>query len=422
MKLADSLRRRTAGRAAPEKRGAKGQRRVLILVQNLPVPMDRRVWRQARALTADGYQVSVICPRGPGQAATETLEDVRIYRYTPPPTGEGALAYALEFAWGWALTGRLMLKVLAKGGIDVVQACNPPDSLFALGLPLKAFGKRFVFDHHDLCPELYVSRFGRDGGLALRALRFLERATFRSADRVISTNESYRQVAIGRGHVDPDLVTVVRNGPELHWAQPRAARPELKEGRAHLACYLGVMGPQDGLDWLVRAIDLIVHDFGRTDCQFVLMGFGECVEDLEAQTTRLGLDEWVTFTGRVTGEPLYDYLATADVGLSPDPMSPFNAVSTMNKTLEYMAFGLPVVAFDLPETRVSAGDAAIYADPGDLEDFAKSIDHLLSDPERRAQMGDVGRRRIQEHLAWELQIPNYLHVYDQLFSKAEAGS
>jgi glycosyltransferase involved in cell wall biosynthesis len=394
-------------------------RRVLILVQNLPVPMDRRVWREALALTAGGYQVSVICPRSAGQASSETLEGVRIHRYASPPTGEGPVAYALEFIWGWVLTGLLMLKVLARGGIDVVQACNPPDTLFALALPLKLFGKRFVFDHHDLCPELYVSRFGRDDGLALRIIRLLERATFRAADHVISTNESYRQVAIDRGGLAPEQVTVVRNGPELQWAQPRPARPELKNGKQYLACYLGVMGPQDGVDWLIRAIDRIVHDFGRTDCQFVLMGFGECLEELQAMTTRLDLDEWVTFTGRVTGDLLFDYLATADLGLSPDPMSPFNAVSTMNKTLEYMAFGLPVVAFDLPETRVSAGDAAAYAEPGDLEDLAKWIDRLLIDPETRAQMGAVGRRRIQERLAWEHQVPNYVRVYDQLFANLE---
>jgi glycosyltransferase involved in cell wall biosynthesis len=401
---------------------SRRSRRVLILVQNLPVPMDRRVWREALALTGAGYDVSVICPRGDGQAKSETLDGVRIHRYAPPPTGEGPIAYAVEFFWGWILTGLLMLKVLATGGIDVVQACNPPDTLFALALPLKLFGKRFVFDHHDLCPELYVSRCGRDDGLALRIIRLLERATFRAADQVISTNESYRQVAIDRGGVSPDRVTVVRNGPELQWAQPRPPRPELKGGKAYMACYLGVMGPQDGVDWLLRAIDLIVHDFGRTDCRFVLMGFGECLEDLRAQTTRLELDEWVTFTGRVTGDILFDYLATADLGLSPDPMSPFNAVSTMNKTLEYMAFGLPVVAFDLPETRVSGGEGANYAAAGDLGDLAKSIDLLLIDPDRRAQMGAVGRRRIQEHLAWEHQVPAYVGVYDQLFANSEARS
>lgn len=397
-------------------------RRILILVQNLPVPLDRRVWREAQALSGAGYQVSVICPRGPGQASAETLEGVRVLRYAPPPTGEGPIAYLVEFVWSWVLTGLLMLEVLAKGRIDVVQACNPPDTLFALALPLKAFGTRFVFDHHDLCPELYVSRFGRDSGAAFRIIRILERATFRSADHVISTNESYRQVAIDRGGVPADRVTVVRNGPELAWAQPRAPRPELKEGRARLAVYLGVMGPQDGVDWLVRAIDVVVHDLGRTDTQFVLMGFGECLDDLRTLTTSLGLDEWVTFTGRVTGDILFDYLATADLGLSPDPMSPFNAVSTMNKTLEYMAFGLPSVAFDLPETRVSAGAAAAYADPGDLGDFAKWIDRLLSDPERRAEMGAVGRSRIQDGLAWERQVPSYVGVYDQLFTNSESSS
>jgi glycosyltransferase involved in cell wall biosynthesis len=398
-----------------EPRGdGRSSRRVLIIVQNLPVPLDRRVWLECRALTAAGYGVSVICPRGPGDAAFEELEGVRIHRYPPPPQAENASGYLREFAYCWLQTARLAFREYRRAGFSVIQACNPPDTYFALAALFRPLGVRFVFDHHDLCPEIYAARFGRARGLLYRGLRLLERLTFRMADRVISTNDSYRDVAVERGRRTPEEVTVVRSGPDLERLRRRAPLPELKAGKPFLCAYLGVMGPQDGVDTVLEAAFVIVHEMGRRDCHFVLMGFGDCFEELRAQAHRDGLDDWVTFTGRADDDTLTRYLSTADVGLSPDPKNAFNDVSTMNKTVEYMAFGLPVVAFDLKETRVSAGDAAAYAPTGDVAAYAKAIVSLLDDPARREAMGAAGRERVVDSLAWGHQAPKYVAVYREL--------
>jgi glycosyltransferase involved in cell wall biosynthesis len=390
------------------------QRRVLIIVQNLPVPLDRRVWLECQALVASGVGVSVICPKGPDDPAYQELDGVRIYKYTPPPPAQGALGYLREFVYCWLATAALAIRVYLRDGFQVIQACNPPDTYFALALPFKPLGVRFVYDQHDLCPEVYRSRFGRRGGILLRALEWLERATFRTADHVISTNESYRRIALTRGHRRPDVITVVRSGPDAQRMRRAAPRPELKQDRPLLACYLGVMGPQDGVDLLLRAIAVLVHERGRRDCHVALLGFGDCLAELVLLAKELELEEHVSFPGRADNRMIEDYLSTADVGLSPDPKNPLNDVSTMNKTLEYMAYGLPVVAFDLTETRVSAGGAAVYARPNDVREYAAALDALLDDPERRAAMGRVGRRRIEEALAWEHQAVRYVEVYHRL--------
>jgi glycosyltransferase involved in cell wall biosynthesis len=400
------------------RRSGRSSRRVLIIVQNLPVPLDRRVWLECQALTAAGYGVSVICPMGPGDAAFEDLDGVRIHRYPPPPQAEDASGYVREFAYCWFQTARLAFREYRQAGFGVIQACNPPDTYFALAALFRPLGVRFVFDHHDLCPEVYTARFGRAGGLLHRGLLLLERLTFRLADRVISTNDSYREVAIGRGRRTPEEVTVVRSGPDLERLRRRAPEPVLKAGKPFLCAYLGVMGPQDGVDTVLEAAFVIVHEMGRRDCHFVMMGFGDCFEELRAQARRDGLDGWVTFTGRADDETLTRYLSTADIGLSPDPKNAFNDVSTMNKTVEYMAFGLPVVAFDLKETRVSAGDAAAYAPDGDVAAYAKAIVSLLDDPARREAMGAAGRERVVDSLAWEHQAPKYVAVYRELLDGA----
>lgn len=408
-------RRRTRGRA----------RRVLIIVQNLPVPLDRRVWLQARALVDAGIGVSVICPRGPGQPLVETLERVRLYRYPPPPRTVGRLSYFVEFAYCWLATALWSVVVRVRDGFGVIQACNPPDTYFALALAYKPFGVRFVFDQHDLCPEVFESRFGGVGSLLHRGLLTLERSTYRSADRVIATNESYRRVAIERGAVDPARVTVVRNGPALEVFTPQAPQPALRRGREHLCCYVGVMGPQDGVDGLLRAVAVLVHEMGRRDVLVALLGFGDMEASLRRLATELDLDEWVEFTGRADTATIAAYLSTASVGLCPDPKTPFNDASTMNKTMEYMALGLPVVAYDLTETRVSAGEAALYVEEDDHRAFAKAVDRLLDDPERRVEMGAAGRRRVEAQLAWSHQVGGYLGVHRELtasVTEPEAGS
>lgn len=391
--------------------------RVLIIVQNMPVPLDRRVWQECGALVSAGYGVSVICPRGEGQRAHQVVDSVHIHTYAPPPATHGAADYLLEFAYCWVRTFLLSLRVLRREGFDVVQACNPPDTYFPLGWLYRARGKRFVFDQHDLCPELYESRFASRGGILLRAVRLVERLTYRSADHVIVTNESYREIALRRGSLEPAGVTVVRSGPDPERMRRGEPDPAVRHGRSHLACWLGIMGPQDGVDLLLRSVRHLVHDLGRRDCHVALLGYGDCLEDLRRLATELDLNDWVTFTGRADADMVTRYLSTADVGLSPDPRNPLNEISTMNKTMEYMAFGLPVVAYDLKETRVSAGPAAVYVEPDDVEAYARAVAGLLDDPVRRAELGSAGRTRIERDLAWQTQAPAYVDVFDRVLGR-----
>jgi len=299
-----------------------------------------------------------------------------------------------------------------------VQACNPPDIFWPLARWLRLRdGSRFVFDHHDLSPELFESRFPAGPGLLHRGLLFLERQTFRAADRVTSTNESYAQIAVMRGGKAPEHVTVVRTGPDAERLTRRAPDPELRKGRPHLVAYLGVMGPQDGVDLVIQAADIIVNGMGRHDVSFCLMGSGDSRPELLAERDRRGLQDYVELPGRVSDEVMAAVLSTADVGLCPDPLNPLNDVSTMNKTMEYMAFELPVVAFDLRETRVSAQEAARYVEPNSVEEYARAIVDLVDDPEARARMARVGRQRVEEHLAWSYQQVAYRAVFDELVGR-----
>ncbi|HEX5089032.1 MAG TPA: glycosyltransferase family 4 protein [Nocardioides sp.] len=390
--------------------------RVLIIVQNLPVPFDRRVWLECQTLRDAGYDVTVVCPRGKDTGRFQVVDGVTIHGYRPYAPGGSALGYVLEYAYSFLATARLALKARRSGRFDVIQACNPPDIFWPLARWFRMRdGSRFVFDHHDLCPELFESRFPGGSPLALKGLKLLERATFRTADRVTSTNESYRGIALKRGDKAPHEVSVVRTGPDPEVMKPGAPVPSERRGRDHLVAYLGVMGPQDGVDVALAAADHIVHTLGRTDISFTLMGGGDSHADLVAERDRLGLQDFVELPGRVPDAYVADVLSTAHVGLSPDPLNPLNNVSTMNKTMEYMAFGLPVVAFDLVETRVSAGDAAVYADPASgAKGFAEALVGLLDDPASLTLMGKLGRERVESQLAWEHQAPAYLAVFDEL--------
>jgi glycosyltransferase involved in cell wall biosynthesis len=392
---------------------------VLIIVQNLPVPLDRRVWLECQALTAAGFDVSVICPKGPNDPAYQELSGVHIYKYAPPPQAKGALGYLLEFVYCWLRTAKLTLKVWRRAPFHVIQACNPPDTYWALARLWRSRGVKFVFDHHDLNPEVFRSRFGEPDGIAARVqlagLYWLERKTFHTADRVISTNQSYQRIAWERGDVPPEHTTVVRSGPDTSVMKPGAPKPELRNGREHLVAWLGIMGPQDGVDGVLEIARKVVREHGREDVQFALLGFGDCLEDLKKQCTELGLDDYVTFTGRVGPKEIADYLSTASLGLSADPLSPLNDVSTMNKTMEYMAYALPVVAYRLTETVVSAGECAVYLEPGDTDGFAKAVIDLLDDPTRRKELGTAGRARAEAVLDWRPQAEAYVGVYESLF-------
>ena len=391
-----------------------GKPSVLIIVQNLPVPFDRRVWLECRALAAAGYGVSVVCPKGPGDPAEEVIDGITVYKYRPANGGNGAAAFVREYFYSLTATAWLCNKAWRRQHFDIVQACNPPDIFWTIALAFRLRGVKFVFDHHDLCPELYESRFGRRADPFYWGLRLLEWCTFQTAQHVISTNESYREVAMRRGGKSASDVTVVRTGPDPEQLLKGPAVPARRHGRDHLVAYLGVMGPQDGVDLAVRAADHIVHRLGRTDVSFTFMGSGDSLDELVALRDQLGLADYVEFTGRVPDDVVAEVLSTADVALCPDPKTPLNDVSTMNKTMEYMAFSVPVVAFDLRETRISARDAAVYAESNDVAAFARAIVNLLDDEARRAAMGEVGRSRVVDTLAWSHQRDNYLGVYGML--------
>jgi glycosyltransferase involved in cell wall biosynthesis len=395
--------------------------RILIIVQNLPVPFDRRVWLECQALVSAGYRVAVVCPKGSGDPAFEVVDSVELYKYRPYAPGGSKLSYVAEYVYSFLATAREALRARRSGRFAVIQACNPPDIFWPLALAFRwVEGTRFVFDHHDLCPELFRSRFPRGPKLPLRGLLALERRTHRAADHVIATNDSYREIAMTRSGKRADEVTVVRTGPDLRRLQPGEPDPELRRGRRFLVAYIGVMGPQDGVDIVVRAAGLVVSELGRDDIAFTLIGSGDCFDDLVALRDQLGLAGHVEFTGRAPDELVTRIMSTADAGLSPDPKNPLNDVSTMNKTMEYMAFGLPVVAFDLRETRVSAGDAAVYVQPNDERQYAETIVALLDDEARRSHMGKLARERIERELAWDYQESAYLGVYQRIVGQAKA--
>lgn len=375
-------------------------------------------------MIARGYRVSVICPKGPDDPPRQKIDGVHIYKYAPAAEANGFLGFAWEFAYSWVRTAWLSLVVWRRESFDVIQACNPPDTYWLLALLWRVRGVKFVFDHHDLNPELFLSRFGQPVGLAqklqLRALHWLERRSFRTADRVISTNESYRAIAIRRGGRRPGHVTVVRSGPDTRKMRPiHPANPRSSD--AIDLAYLGIMGPQDGVDQVLLVMDELVHRRGRTNVTATLLGFGDCLEDLKTQASDLDLDEHVTFTGRVDRTAIAEYLSRADIGLCPDLKTPLNDLSTMNKTMEYMSYGLPAVSFDLVETRVSGGGCLLYAPSGDIQAFADAVERLIDDPQLRAELGRKGRERVATVLDWRPQAEAYVGVFDELTGFSQPG-
>jgi glycosyltransferase involved in cell wall biosynthesis len=385
--------------------------RVLLLVENNAYPFDVRVRREALALAEAGYQVCVIAPRSARQPWNECIDGVDVYRFPAPPGGSGVIGYALEF--GYATTAMLLLSIWVwlRKGVDVVHASNPPDTLFVVGAVFKLFGKRFVFDHHDLSPETYLSRFGHEGKNAVsRVLTLLERCSYAMADIVIATNESYKRVAISRGKKRPEQVFVVRNGPPLSF-QPVDADPVLAARAPHLIGYIGTMGPQDGVDYWLRAIKEMVITLGRRDFLAVLIGSGDAAPALQSLAKDLGIESFVWFTGRIPEAQVLSILSTVELCVQPDPLNPLNDKSTMNKVMEYMSLGKPVVAFDLVETRYSAQDAAIYAPPNIELEFARAVVRLMDSPEERRRIGAIGRDRVANLLAWEYSVPSLLDAY-----------
>jgi glycosyltransferase involved in cell wall biosynthesis len=395
----------------------KPRRRVLIIVENLPVPFDRRVWNEATTLAEAGYEVSVICPKGSdAKSSYEVLDDIAIYRHPLPFDARGAAGYFLEYFFALFWEWWLAWKIFFTRGFDVIHACNPPDLIFLVAAPFKfLFGKKFVFDHHDINPELYEAKFRRQD-FFYRALLWMERLTFRMADISIATNNSYRAIAIERGKMDPEKVFVVRSGPSRARIRVVPANDALKNGRRFLVGYVGVMGAQEGIQYLLEAARRIVYDLKRDDVQFALVGGGPELGQMKDMASKLRLDDRVTFTGRAPDAVLLDVLNTADVCVNPDECNVMNDKSTMNKIIEYMALAKPIVQFDLTEGRFSAQDASLYARCNDSGDLADKIVALLDDPEARKRMGAFGQQRVVDALEWSHEAPKLLAAYDAVFA------
>ena len=391
-------------------------RRVLIVVENLPVPLDRRVWLEATTLTAHGYAVSVICPTGRGwDKLYEEIEGIHIYRYPEPPEAHsGALAYAREYGAALWHMFRLARIVRRERGFDVIHGCNPPDLIFLLALRYRLSGVRYLFDHHDVCPELFEAKFGKRG-LLYRVMLLWERMTFATASVSIATNESFREIAIRRGRMRPEDVFVVRSAPKIEKFELCAPVMDLKKGATTLLGYVGVIGQQEGMDLLVAAADHLIRTLGYSDVHFAIVGFGPHLPEVQRDVATRGLDRWFTFTGPLYGEDLLAVLNTADIGVSPDPKNPMNDISTMNKIMEYMTLEKPSVQFDLKEGRTSAGEASLYARANDPEDFAAKIAWLIDNPAAGREMGRIGRARVLENLSWNSSVPHLLAAYSRIF-------
>jgi glycosyltransferase involved in cell wall biosynthesis len=386
---------------------------VLLVVENVALARDHRLRKQATSLLAAGYDVSVICRSDPRNC---TFDGIRLYEYPAPADAETKLGFIREYGYSWTMAAWLTVRAFVTRRFDAIQISGTPDIYFTIGAPFKLLGSRLVLDQRDLSPELYEVRYGRRDSV-YRLLRWFERASYRAADHVITVNGSLEEVAYRRGALGSGAVTVVGNGPVLAHTGRRAPRPALKHGRRFLCCWLGMMGPQDNVELALRAIDHLIHEIGRTDCHFAFIGDGESRQPAQVLADELGVADYVSFPGWLAEEDAFTYLSTADLGLEPnleDIVSPV-------KCMEYMAFGVPFVAFDLDETRNLAQGAGAYAARADAESFARRIDELLADPSKREVMGDVGRRRIETEVAWDHQQVSYLEVYRSLLDRPRSG-
>ena len=395
--------------------------RILMLLENLPFPQDLRVRREAFALASAGYKVSVICPSAKGQPSHEIVNGVAVYRYPAPRPAQGFLSYLWEYAYSMAASFLLSLVVFFRDGFDAVHAHNPPDTFVFIAMFYKMFGKRFVYDHHDLSPEMYVARFHGGGKpLVHRALVLFEKLSCQFADQVIVTNESYKKVAMERARVPEKRITIVRNGIDLiRTFVPVEPDQELRQMGKTIIGYVGVMGVQDGVDYLLRALNYLLRGLGRSDFYCVIVGFGDALEDLKNLAQELELQDHVWFTGPIFGERLRQLLAAADICVDSSPANPYTDRSTMFKMMEYMSLGKPIVAFDLPEHRFTAREAAVYVTPNDERLFARALARLMDDPDRRLTLGATGSGRIKTQLAWEYSIPNLLSVYRNVLPAAK---
>ena len=391
-----------------------GKLKILIIVENLPVPFDTRVWQEATTLAGNGYTVSVICPRGRGyDREEEFLDGVHIFRHDLPVEGNGAIGYLKEYSTALREETRLARKIYKEIGFDVIQGCNPPDNIYMVAKKFKKYGVKYVFDHHDICPELFEAKFGHAGGPLYRSQLFLERQTYKHCAFAFVTNESYKKIAIERGGMDPEKVMVLRSGPKLERMKIQPPTESIRRGYKYMVGYLGVIGQQEGMEYLLEAARIIKQR--GYSVFWGVVGGGPHLENIKKQAHEMQLDDCVEFTGRVSDEKMLAYLNTADVCVNCDKYNSMNDKSTMNKILEYMALAKPIVQFDMTEGRYSAQEASLYAQNNDAEDMANKILELLDDPERRRQMGEYGYRRVVDELSWEHTSRALIEGYEKIF-------
>ena len=393
------------------------KKKILIIVENASVPFDTRVWKEALSLYRAGYEVNVLCPRARGaELGYEMISGVRVYRHPMPPDGNSALGYLWEYGCALFWEFWYVWWIYLRHGFHVIQGCNPPDDIFLIALPFKLFGVKYIFDHHDAIPELYLSKYD-DRGLLYKTQVLLEMLTYRFSDVVMATNASYKALAVTRGHLSPDNVFIVRNGPDLETFKPVPPNPALKYGKSYLVGYVGTMSEQEGLDILLE-VALHLKKMERVDIHFTCIGGGPALASLRQMVKDMGLEDTVNFTGRIPDQQLLEILSTADVCVNPDKPCEMNDISTMIKIMEYMALGKPIVQFDLREGRFSAREAAVYADiQNQVPDFGAKILWLLDHPDERRKMSEFGRMRVEKELSWDYSIPNLLAAYERAFSR-----
>ena len=395
----------------------KSNRKVLIIVENLPVPFDTRVWQEATTLAANGYTVSVICPKGKGYTQEEEyLQGVHIFRHDLPAEGNGAVGYAKEYFTALKEELRLAKKVYKEIGFDVIHGCNPPDDIYMVAKHFKKYGVKYVFDHHDICPELFEAKFGKTSGLLYKSQLWLEKQTYKHCTFAFVTNESYKKIAIERGMMNPNKVIVLRSGPKLDRMKVQPPVENIKRGKKYMVGYLGVIGQQEGIEFILEAAKYCKETLNRNDIFWGIVGGGPHVAALREMCSKMGLDDCVEFTGRVPDQQLLDYLNTADVCVNSDTYNSMNDKSTMNKILEYMALAKPIVQFELTEGHYSAQEASLYAEQNNAKDMADKIIYLLENPETRKKMGEFGRNRVINELSWEHTSKALLEGYEKLFT------
>ncbi len=407
--------------------------KILMIVEN-PYPQDTRVRNEANKLHNAGYRVSVIAKKYPDQSNTENVFGVKVYRISwfevfKKSTESKSLllkmvfkiatkiGYIIEYFYFTLAAFIYSFIIFIKEGFDVVHLHNPPNTLFVIGLFYRLIGKKFVFDHHDLSPELYLSRYKTEGGLIYKVLLLEEKLCLRSANLIIATNESYKEIDIKRGNKKPEDIFIVRNGPDLNLFREVEPDNTLKKDGKKILVYIGVMGPQDGVDYLLRSLKLLVSEFNRKDFYCIIIGPGDSLDDLKKLREELNLQEYCRFTGKIPFADLLKYLSTADICVDPNPSNPLNDYSTWIKVMEYMSLGKPIVSYDLKETRFSAQRAALYATPNDEREFALKIIELMDNPQLRAEMGTYGKQRVKMELSWEIVSENLLAAYKKLLSK-----